>query len=327
MPGHLGRELTRGTSPLGPTVEVDRANRPETGQSCGGSCPHSAILRRFFPEPGEVEIRQRPQRYADESTQGSDSDPESAAGSRSVRRKPSSLALGLAVVALGTVVGLFAASSLGRPVGTGVSAVLSPSAGVPQTSPTPALTSVSSATATATAAVTAPPRITGLAPPPTATPPPGTTFIGGLTLASLLSATTELGLPCKSSAGTGGDSQAGYNYFCEGLSADGRARLTVSGSYWTPDAIVVVHLTVMPEPLTASLGSASSQKPAASRLLSIPYQGSNAAAARQWLDARIVDAGCTNAPCERTIGSARLSVQLGERGSFAVSIDGLTAAR
>lgn len=229
-----------------------------------------------------------------------------------------------AVVGLAVVAGMAVGRGISRPPRIGVAA-----SGLPTPSETAASSSsiAQSPTATPSAGAPGPPLgLSGVTPPPGATPPPGIKFIGGLSFADLFSAARDLGLPCTSSSGAGADSAAGYSYFCQGTSANGQAQLTLSGSYWASDKVAVIHLTVLPEPIGATLADRSTRRAAAARLLTIPYQGADQAAARAWLEARLDDAGCAASPCETTIGAAQLSLQLGERGSRTFSLDGRTVA-
>lgn len=164
--------------------------------------------------------------------------------------------------------------------------------------------------------------IAGELPPPDAAPPSGAHYIPDLRLEALWTVLTTAGYACHSVAGAYPDAEpSGWSLECERELGGAQAR--VSAPYWTFAHVVGIHVTVLPLPIDGSIDDPTMALTETVRVVSLDYAGADPTTAADWLAQSIDSAACRDTPCQATIGEARLSAQVGERGSRTVSLDGL----
>ncbi len=275
----------------------------------------------------EARLEQRLAAYADEEALGAGV---ADVGALSTSPSPSRSALRtlgvVAALVLAVLVGLAAASALPDGSGIGVSpsgeASMSPAASASATSTTgPGPTAASTPSAEPT-----PAPMTGDLPPPGAVAPVGIAYVDELSATDVWTAFSSAGYDCLSAKGAGGEEASiGWTITCERTS--GQMRVTVSIPYWTLDRVVGVFMTVLPEPIDGSINDRSLVVAQANLLTRLDYRGADVGGATAWVARALADSGCSSTPCEVAFGQAEFSVQVGERGSRTIRLDGRTIAR
>jgi len=163
--------------------------------------------------------------------------------------------------------------------------------------------------------------MTGELPPPDAEPPPGLTYIAGMEAAELWATLVAGGYECDSVAGVEPHTTLGWVMSCQKLVPG--MEIAVHARYWTMDHVQGISAFVLPNPLEGTvdpdlaLGEAT-------RFAGLDYEDSDRAGALRWLTSALNDAGCRELPCHEDIGGVRFGVQVGERGSRSIFLDGLS---
>lgn len=237
------------------------------------------------------------------------------------------------------VIGIAAALLLAVTAGLGVAAMMSGGRGIgldPSAAPStpaselasipPAATQTAGASPSQTLAPSiSPGPMVGDVPPANAEPPSGVSYLPGLQAADVWDALTIAGYECRSVAGMGfEDPTAGWTIQCD--RSLGGAQASVAIPYWSLDHVVGVFMTVLPEPLEASIDDPRLVVAEVNRLTRLDYEGSSVGEATAWVAQALADSGCTETPCQAAFGRAAFTVQLGERGSRIIRLDGHAVA-
>lgn len=224
--------------------------------------------------------------------------------------------LGLTLVAVLAIGGLAMARALpatsgAKPTPPG-SPIVSGQASPPESAP-PGSDAVQSPSPTAQPSL----GVRGVLPGPDATlPPDARPAIPGLRIGALAAAAESEGLTCESDAGADIDLAAGYTLGCDGTDRADHAKLGLSASYWTLDAISDIHLYVWSDQPRAAVGPA-----AAIHLFSIVSGLSVSEIATAWVKGHLDDQACSPS-CTWAYGSVHLVLSIGVNGARQLDIYG-----
>lgn len=167
-------------------------------------------------------------------------------------------------------------------------------------------------------------QITGDVPPGDAKPPKGATYVAGLKAEDVWRAFASSGYRCTSVSGADPDYVAsGWTIYCDRMT--GGVNIAVQAPYWTLDHVAGVYATILPEPVENTIGDPSLVLAPAELLVSLDYDGSSVAKGLPWVAGSVADGRCRDVACQSTVGQAQISVQVGERGSATIRLDGLSA--
>jgi hypothetical protein len=145
-------------------------------------------------------------------------------------------------------------------------------------------------------------------PGPDATVPPGVPVISGLLVDDLVGAWESVGLRCESwnvgPPGGGG----GYTLHCERVDAGNNVEYLAEAIYFTQSGVTWVSMQVSSVSHNLIDGT-----PAARELFLSSVELAGGPTAREWVQARVVDASCRS-ECRTVIAGARFMLTMGLRG-------------
>jgi hypothetical protein len=185
--------------------------------------------------------------------------------------------------------------------------------GSPPGTPPPASGPLQSSAATAQPS----PVLRGVLPGPDATIPPiAPAIIPGLGIEALAAAAEAEGLTCESDAGAYGEVAEGYNLGCDGEDASGHAKVALSVTYWTLDAVSDIRLSIVSDAPGIAVGPS-----VPIRLL--PRIGGLSAGeiAKAWVQGHLDDQAC-RPRCTSSYGTVHLELHVGENGARALYVSG-----
>jgi hypothetical protein len=161
--------------------------------------------------------------------------------------------------------------------------------------------------------------LVGEVPGPDATIPPKVNVIPDLSVESLAAQWEALGLSCSSGISSYPDSPVTfYQLTCHRDDAAGNVTYDASATYWTPDGVQYLTLSVL------ALGAGEVADPEAAPSLCLPTAAlAGGSAARAWAEVRMDDPACGGTPgyCQSSVGPVALTLQVGVHGARQLDLE------